>query len=438
MTLSIKGVALAIGFVFAAPVAFAEDRIQRVISPGGIEAWLVEEHAIPMIAVEIGWEGGARLDPDEALGAAYFVSGMVEEGAGPYDSQQFAARLEELSARMSYDTTREGFYIGMRTLTGTRDESFDLLRIALTEAHFEDEPLERVRDQILVGIENDTNDPNAIAAKAWYAEMLPDTPYARPMKGTAESVAALSADDLRASYAAMTARSRMKIGVVGDIDAETLGPLLDKTFGDLPMGEPFDAGSFDVRGGGGLRIIEEEVPQSVVMFGHEGLLRDDPDFLVAYVLNHILGGGGFESRLTDEVREKRGLAYSVYSYLNPFRGAGLYMGGVATSNERVAESIDIIRAEWAKLAEEGVSAEELEDAKKYLTGSYALRFDSNAKIARYLVGAQMTDLGIDYIDVRNGLVEAITLEDMKRVAARLLQPEDLFTVVVGMPEGLEE
>jgi zinc protease len=183
-------------------------------------------------------------------------------------------------------------------------------------------------------------------------------------------------------------------------------------------------------------VVEQDVPQSVAVFGHKGLMRDDPDFIPAFVMNYVLGGGSFSSRLTEEVREKRGLAYSVYSYLSATDGAGLYMGGVQTANERIAESLEVIKAEWARLAAEGLTEEDLNKAKTYLTGSFPLRFDSNSKIANYLLFAQMEDLGLDYINTRNGLIEAVTLEDVKRVAARLLKPEELSFVVVGKPVGL--
>jgi zinc protease len=251
-------------------------------------------------------------------------------------------------------------------------------------------------------------------------------------------VTALTRDDLIETYGRMAVKSRMKIGVVGDIDAATLGPLLDKTFGDLPEGEPLDMTPIAHSGVSGIEVIKADIPQSTVILGHEGIMRDDDDFLPAFVMNHIFGGGGFSSRLTEEVREKNGLAYSVYSYLNPMDRAGLYMGGVATANERVKKSIDLIRAEWQRLADEGVTEEELERAKKYLTGAFALRFDSNAKIARYLAGLQSAGLSIDYIDTRNDEVNAVTVEDIKRVAKRLLKPDDLFIVVVGNPTDLGE
>jgi len=227
------------------------------------------------------------------------------------------------------------------------------------------------------------------------------------------------------------------IGVVGDISAAELAPLLDRLLGGLRNEPVEELPMTEFKGPPGVTVIDLDVPQSVAVFGHAGILRDDPDFIPAYVLNYILGGGGFASRLTVEVREKRGLSYSVYSYLAPRDRAGLHLGGVATANASMKDSIAVIKDEWRKMAENGVTAEELDKAKRYLTGAYALRFDSNSKIANILVGVQAAGLPIDYTEIRNSLVEAVTLDDIKRVAKRIMKPDELSIVVVGRPEGLE-
>ena len=188
---------------------------------------------------------------------------------------------------------------------------------------------------------------------------------------------------------------------------------------------------------GRTEVIKMPVPQSVVILGLAGLRRSDPDFIPAYVMNHILGGGGFSSRLMNEVREKRGLAYSVYSFLSAGDHAGALVAQVATKNEKVAESIDVIRAEMKRLVDEGVKEEDLANAKSYLTGSYPLRFDTNSKIASQLLGIQQEDLGIDYVNKRNDLINAVTLADIKRLAARLLKVEQMVVTVVGQPENVK-
>ncbi len=415
-----------------------ESRITEVVSPGGITAWLVEESAIPIVTMNIEFDGGARFDEPGKEGAINLTAALIEEGAGDMDNLQFAAALEELSSSIGFGAGRDGFTVSVSSLAENIAPTLDILRVALTEPTFEADAVERVRQQVLSGLRSSANDPQSVAGKRWFAEVFGDASYATPVSGTTETVEALTRDDLVAAFDKMVGRSQMKIGVVGDINAETLATLMDDTFGSLPEGTAVEIEPVEIREQGGLVVVEMDVPQSAVVLGHKGIMRNDEDFIPAYVMNYVLGGGGLTSRLTDEVREKNGLAYSVYSYLHPLDRAGLYMGGVATANERVAKSLELIRQEWARMAEGGLTEAELESAKKYLTGAYALRFDSNAKVARFLVGAQAANLPIDYIDTRNGLVEAVTVEDVQRVAQRLLKPDDLFVVVVGKPEGLKD
>ncbi|MFQ5785133.1 MAG: M16 family metallopeptidase [Alphaproteobacteria bacterium] len=423
---------------FAWSVAAAATEVTRVVSPGGIEAWLVEAHAIPILSVDIAFRGGAALDPEGKEGLGNMVSGLLDEGAGTLDSQAFQAQLEDLAIDLRFDAGMDTFSGHLKTLTRNRDTAFELLRLALTEPRFDDEPVARIRRQILVNLSRRAMDPDYIVRRTWYKTAFPDHPYGRPADGTEESVAAITVDDLRAYVRAEIARDRMVVGVVGDITPERLATLLDETFGGLPeRGAELATPHAEPAAPGRLIVVERDFPQSVVVFGQRGIARKDPDYYAAYVMNHILGSGGFTSRLTKEVREKRGLAYGVYTYLQPLDHAELMIGRVATQNGRVAESIDIIRREIARLRDEGASADELADAKTYLTGSFALRLDTNDKIAGLLVGIQLEDLGIDYIDRRNDYIEAVTRDDVNRLARTLLKPEDLEIVVVGKPAGLE-
>ena len=438
MTPIARRTAAALGLLAAsATQASAAADIQRVVSPGGIEAWLVEEPAIPMVAMELSFQGGSSLDPEGDEGAANFLAGMLEEGAGELDAVEFAESAQLLGARFGFDAGRDTVSISARMLSEATRESVELLRLALAEPRFDETAMERVRGQILSSIRSDDSDPRALASEAWWSAAFPDDPYGRPVEGTRDSVAALTADDLRATRDRVLNAGAVKIGVVGDITAEELGPLLDTLLGDLPREDAPELPEARFANAGDLSVAPFDAPQSTVMFGHEGPLRDDEDFIPLYVLNYILGGGGFSSRLTVEVREKRGLAYSTYSYLAPLDRAGLWIGGVGTANERVAESISVIREEWRRLAENGVTEEELRKAKQYLTGAYPLRFDSNASIARILVGLQEAGLGIDYPERRNDLIEAVTVEDIARVAEKWLRPENLAFSVAGQPQGLD-
>ena len=432
---AIAVVAIALLAISGAPAKAVT--IQPVTSPGGITAWLVEDHANPIIALNFAFRGGAALDPAGKEGLAEIVSGLLDEGAGDLDSQAFRRRLDELALTLSFDSGMDTFRGRVKTLTRNRDEAFDLLRLAMTEPRFDEEPVRRVRDQILTILKRSASDPDRLASRNWWGSVFAGHPYGRPTRGTEESVNAITVADMRGFVARRLARDNLVIGVAGDITAAELGALLDATFGDLPAAAaPVDVAEVAPGAAGEVILVPQPNPQSTVVFGHGGVKRDDPDYYAAYVMNYVLGGGGFSSRLYAEVREKRGLAYSVYSYLSPLDHAGVVIGGVGTANERVGQSIDIIRSEWRRMAAEGPTEAELDAAKTFLTGSFPLRLSSTSAISGMLVGIQMEDLGIDYLDRRNDYIEAVGPDDTRRVARRLLDAEALTFVVVGQPEGI--
>ncbi len=414
----------------------ADVDIQQVETPGGLTAWLVEDRTIPFVALEIRFAGGTSLDQPGKRGATHLMTALLNEGAGDLDAQAFATREEELAAGFSFDASDDVVSVSARFLTETRAESVALLRAALVAPRFDADAIERVRAQVISGIRSDATDPDAMAARDFYARAFGDHPYGSASEGTEDSVTALTRDDILAAHRAALARDRVHIAAAGDIDAATLAALLDEVLGDLPaVGAPMP-GPVTPALDGQTHVVPFDTPQAVAFFGHEGLARDDPDFFAAYVMNVILGGGGFEARLMTEVREKRGLTYGVYSYLVPKDHAALYLGQVASANDRVAEAIEVIRDEWRRMAEEGVTEEELRLAKTYLTGGYPLRFDGNAAIAQIMVGMQRQGLTPDYIRTRNDQVNAVSAQDIARVAERLLRPEALTFTVVGQPQGL--
>jgi zinc protease len=434
----VKRIVLALFAVvaLALPARAAID-ITPVTSEGGITAWLYEDHTIPIVTLEAGFTGGAVLDPRGKEGVTTLMTGLLGEGAGDMDATAFAEAREGLAARVGFDASRDAVNVSAEMLAENREASVELLRLALTEPRFDAEAVERVRAQLLSMIRSDLTDPDAIASRAFYEQMFPGHPYSRPVDGTVESVSALDADDLRAAQRAALVKGRLHVAVVGAITPEELGPMLDRLFGDLPAEGPTLPQVADARATGEREVIDLAIPQSVVAFGHGGIPRDDPDFIPAYVMDYILGGGGFGSRLTEELREQRGLTYGVYTSLVPGDFGWLYLGGFSSANDRVAEALALVRAEWRRMAEQGVTEAELEAAKRYLTGAYPLRFSSNGGIANQLLGIQTAGLGLDYVNVRNDLVEAVTVEDIARVAKRILKPEKLTTVVVGQPEALD-
>ena len=417
-----------------APAAQAID-IEEVTSPGGIEAWLVNEPSLPFVALEIRFMGGSSLEADGKRGAINLMTGLIEEGAGELDARGFAEAREALAASYEFDVYSDALSVSARFLTENRDEAVDLLRLALTEPRFDEDAVERVRAQVLAGLRSDATDPQEIAGRAFSEMAYGNHPYGSDQSGTIESVTALTRDDVVDAYERTIARDRVFVGAVGDITAEELGALLDDLLGGLPETGAELPPVAEVALDGQVEVIPFDSPQSVVVFGHEGMDRDDPDFFAAYILDQIVGGSGRQSRLMDEVREKRGLTYGIYTYLAPRELADTWQGGVQTANATVDEVIDLIRAEWARVQEEGVTEAELAEAKTYLTGAYPLRFDGNATVASILVGMQMQGLTPDYVENRNDYIEAVTLEDIARVAGYLAKPDELSFVVVGQPEA---
>lgn len=429
-------IALVIAGFFAALPVWAQTDIREVTSPGGITAWLVEEPSIPFVALELRFKGGTSLDAPGKRGATNLMVGLLEEGAGDLDAQGFARATEALAAQFSFDGSDDGVSVSARFLTENRDEAVGLLRLSLVEPRFSQVALDRVRTQVLSGIRSRATDPDKIAGARLDALLFGDHPYGSDPAGTVESVSALTREDMIDAYRGALARDRLYVSAVGDITAEDLGPLLDRLLGDLPAtGAPMPAPVMP-NFNGGVEVVQFDTPQSVAVFAQPGMDRDDPDFFAAYLLNTVLGGGGFKNRLMREVREKRGLTYGVYSYLVPKDLANLYMGSVSSANDRIGEAIGVIRAEWAGMAEAGVTGKELADAKALLTGAYPLRFDGNGAIARILVGMQVDAMPIDYAVTRNDRMNAVTLEDVNRVARELLDPEAMMFVVVGKPEGV--
>ena len=422
------------GLLVAAPLPGHATTVERIVSPGGIAAWLVREPSVPLIAVDFAFRGGANQDPVDKAGVANMMVSLLDEGAGNIDSTSYHERVEAKAIEISFGATRDHIRGSLRTLTENQDEAVELLRLALTAPRFDTADVERIREQLLAGLRRATTSPNDLANQRWWATAFPGHPYGRPVRGTLQSVPTITVEDLRTFVRNVFARDALKIAIVGNIDAAAASKLVDRVFGSLPATGALSSVALASPQGLGRKIaIDLDVPQSVVLIGGAGIPRKDPDFMAAFVLNHILGGSAFSSRLYKEVREARGLAYSVYSAVFPLDYTALFMSGTATRADRTGQTLEVIEAEIQKLAESGPTEDELVKAKSFLAGSYALRFDTSAKIAEQLVEIQLEDLGIDYIDKRNGLVEAVTMANVKRAAKRLLEGGMLITVV-GPPQ----
>lgn len=408
-------------------------KIQHLVTPGGIEAWFVQDATVPLVAMQYAFVGGADQDPAGKPGVGTMVAGLLDEGAGDLDSQAFHERLDRRAIELGFSSTRDYFRGSLRMLKGDSAEAFGLLKLALTAPRFDTTDVERIRAQLMSMLRRQTTDPGSLASHKLLEAEFGDHPYGRPTAGTLTSVPAIAVDDLRTYVHHVLAKNTLKIAVVGDIDPTTLASLLDDTFGALPARAQLTPVPDIVAAAPPQRFfVPLDVPQTVIAFGGPGVKRSDPDFMAAYVVNHILGGGNLSSRLYHEVREKHGLAYSISEYLSWMAHSALFVGSTATRADRADETVDMIGKEVRRMAENGPTQQELDDAKSYLKGSQMLALDTSSKLANGLLQYQLDNLGIDYIEKRNGLVDAVTLEDAKRVAKRLWG-HGLTTVVVGRP-----
>ncbi|HEY4920233.1 MAG TPA: pitrilysin family protein [Xanthobacteraceae bacterium] len=418
-------------FLLAAAAPASATKIDRVVSPGGIAFWLVQEPTVPLIAMDFAFVGGTTQDPADKPGVASLVAGTIDEGSGNLPSSAFHEALEAKAIELSFSATRDYFSGELRTLVENKDAAFELMRTSINAPRLDPPDLERIRGETYAILRRESMSPDDMASDRWWATAFAGHPYAWPLRGTPESVKSITADDMRAYMKKVFARDNLKVGIVGNVDAATAGALVDKVFGALPAHVSLrPVPDVAPQGLGRVIKVDVDVPQSVLMLGGVGIRRQDPDFIAAFLINHILGGGGLSSRLHKEVREKRGLVYSIYSSLAPLEHTSLMVTSTATRGEAADETLAIVTKEIHRLAETGPTEEELAKAKSFLKGSFPLRFDTSTKIATQLVLMQVEDLGIDYIDKRNGLIDAVTPADAKRVAQDLLDGK-LLVVMVG-------
>jgi zinc protease len=433
-------------FAFApgAP-AFAQSResaasrygvdVERIVSPGGIEAWLVSDATVPMVVLRAYWRGGAAIEPEAQTGVTGVMADMLTEGAGTYDANAYKERLQELNMSLGFGAGPDGIALSITTLSENRDDAFEMARLALHAPRFDAAPLARIKRQLEVSLRTRETNPGYIAGVAMDQALYPDHPYARRL--SRESVAAITRERLVERRAALFNRATLDITIVGDIDAEAAGRAVDHIFGALPAGaappEPADA---QLRQAPPLIVRQLPQPQSLIIFVGPGIQDEDPDWIPLAVANYILGGGSFSSRLMDQVREQRGLAYSIGTGPSVRDHVALIRGSAQTENGEAAQAIEVIRAEMARLYRDGATEAEVRDAITYLTGSFALDLDSNTKISSVVHSYQAAGRDIDYINRRNDLIRAVTHDDVNRVIRRLFNPDAFTFVVVGQPEGL--
>jgi zinc protease len=421
----------------APPAASGAVNVREIVSPGGVKAWLVEDYAVPIVSLELAFRGGAAQDPKGRYGASTVFSGLLDEGAGDLDSQAFHRALDEKAIEIGFHADADKVSGRMRTLSKHLDRAGALLALALNAPRFDEEPFERVRDQMQAHLRHEINDPGDVAWRGFRARVFKGHAYENPSDGSLETLDALERADMARLHQRLMARDQLFVGVVGAIDAERAGRLLDEAFSHLPAkADLAPVGPAPFLGLGAEEVIDLDVPQTTIRFGRPGPGREDRNYIPAFVLAHILGGGtGLSSRLFREVREKRGLAYTAYAGLATQDHASYLTGGTTTKNERARESLDVIRAEILDMAKNAVTEEELEKGKRYLIGSYPLRFDTSTKIAGQLVQMQLDGYGREWLTERNEKIRAVTIADAKRAAGALFGDGALSVVMVGRPAG---
>ncbi|HZZ63153.1 MAG TPA: pitrilysin family protein [Roseiarcus sp.] len=418
------------------PPASSAVTVRTVTTPKGLAFWLVESAAVPLVALEFAMRGGAAQDPADKAGLGMLLAGMLDEGAGDLDSQAFQQALDEKAIELHFRNDRDYTAGRMRTLAKNLDRAAELLRLAVNVPRFDEEPFHRVREHANAKLRHDANDPGSVAARTWRANAFSGHPYGQPAEGALETLARVEPADIVATAKRTIARDRLVVAVVGAIDEKGAADLVDRAFADLPAKSDLKAvPEAPFTGLGKVDVVPLDVPQSTIRFGRPALKRDDPDFIASIVAAHVLGGSGnMTSRLFREVREKRGLAYTVFGNLYALDRGGFYYGGTTTKNERARESFDVASAEIRDVALHGLSEEELDKGKTYLIGSYPLRFDTSVKIASQLVQMQLEGRPTEWLVERNREIAAVTLAGLKRAAERALGDGALYTTVVGKPE----
>ena len=412
--------------------AYAEVKVTTIEAANGVSAWLVRDTALPLVHVKLAWRGGTAADPQNLAGLTALMADLMTQGAGDLDAQAFQQALADKAIKLNISAGRDEITLSLQCLSRFKQDCFALLEQALHSPRFDKDALERARAARLAGLERRRQNPASLAYTGFYENAFPGHPYGRSPDAEGAGLQRVTADHLRDQYERHLARDNALVAIVGDMSQSETRRLLTRLFGALPENHRLTLPTFaKIEAKAKILHQTRRGPQTTIYFGHQGIGYDHPDFFAHFVMNHILGGGGFTSRLTEEVREARGLAYSVVSYLSPGQYGNIWLGSVASDNKTAQQALDIIRGEMRRLADEGVSADRLAAAQTYLTGAYALRFDSGSKIAGQLIGVRLNGLAADYFQTRNASIRAVTPADIRRAARALLQPDRLIVSAVG-------
>jgi zinc protease len=437
-----KRLLLTMLMVFAfAPAAFAakakELEVQAIKSPSGVEAWLVEDHTVPVISMGFSFEGGDAYDPESKPGVSHLVSTLLDEGAGDLTSQEFQGKEEDNEIGLSFVAGRDAFYGNLMTLSSTRELAFGLLGLALSKPRFDADAIERMKNAATAEIKQNMGDPAWLVARTFNGMVYEGHYYSRPGLGTPESVEAVTRKDLVDFVQAQFGRNVLKVAIAGDVTKAQAEGLIERAFGALPeKAQPVTQPDAQMHYAGKTILLPLDTPQTYIAAGEPGIRRKDKDWHAAMVMNYILGGSSFDARLMTEIREKRGLTYGVYSQLTSMTYGATLQADMSASNDKVEEALRLLKDAWSGMAKDGPTEEELANAKSYLTGSLPLKLTSTSEIAQLLNEYQRDDLGPDYVNKENSFIEALSMDDVKREARKLLKADQLAVVLVGKPKNI--
>ena len=432
MKKTLPGLLFALAILMAAMPALAELTPKRTELDNGVVLLTSEQRALPMVSIELLIDAGARYDGGGQEGLANLAARLLTYGTKRRSALQISDALDFIGASLSTGCGENLASISITILKKDLSTGLALLAEALTQSTFPQEEIERQKQSIVASLKARDEEPGDIAERRFAGALFPNSPYGRPVEGTESSVRAISQKGLREFYERYYRPNRTIMAVVGDVTAEEIDEALNQAFSSWKKGEP--GGKLPVPSATGAPTsirVNKELTQANIIMGHEGVTRGNPDYYAIQVMNSILGGGGFSSRVVDSIRNERGLAYSVYTYFNADKSHGTFQFVMQTKNDSAREAMRIAREEIERIRRDPVSDQELNDAKDYLTGSFPLRLDTNRKVANFLAQVEYFQLGLNYPDRYGDFIRKVAREDVLRVAKRYLQPEKLITVVVG-------
>jgi zinc protease len=425
---------------FALPVQ-AIPTIEHWQTEHGARVYFVHAPQLPMVDVRVVFDAGSARD-GELPGRARFTNSMLTEGAGDLDADEIAEQLADLAAELDTNSERDMAMVSLRALSDPSilGPAVDLMGLMLAEPQFGSKAVERVRGQLLVELKQQLQSPEELARRAFYTGVFDGHPYAAPPSGVDRSLLAITAQDLQVFHERFYVASNAVVAIVGDLDRERAAKLANQVVGGLPQGTPAPAlPPVPAMSASKELTIPFPSAQTHVWVGQAAIARHDDDFYALYAGNHALGGSGLVSLLSKEIREKRGLAYSVASYFTPMRAEGPYIVGLQTRNTRAAEALELLHATLTQFVQQGPTVAQLDAAKKNIIGGFPLRIASNEKILEYVAMIGFYELPLDYLKTFSERIEAVTVADVREVFARHIRPKRLLTVTVGpVPAEHEE